>query len=353
MKTRKLYFGILFFGLSTASLPLQAQSVIDSTDFPEAGTVRYRITDTIPSTTLEIFPEGGTDLVWDFGSAIEVDKIDTINYLSTDGGDLPFSFVYPDANYAVQVLPEQNVIYLNNSSESHFWYGIGNPLFPVPFSPGREFLKFPMEYEDTDVSSYGSDLQLPFDITLSGGDSSLIRNNTTETFVYDAYGNFIDPIGNTVPCLRRSHYTISEDSAFAYIGGVKTFIFNTIDTTQGFSWFGESNGVLANVNIDTDGNTVFAEIFSNIHPSLLSVSEESSANFKLYPNPSSGVVYLEINEEVSGIEVYNMNGQVVFSSSIKQGQSIIDLQSLDPGVYLYRILKNQNQITTGKINLRP
>ncbi|PKP39720.1 MAG: hypothetical protein CVT98_00735 [Bacteroidetes bacterium HGW-Bacteroidetes-15] len=67
-----------------------------------------------------------------------------------------------------------------------------------------------------------------------------------------------------------------------------------------------------------------------------------SSTLKLYPNPSSGIVTLELSSQSNGqvtFEVYSIVGQLVLQKSlaITEIKTSIDLSSLNPGVYQVRV----------------
>lgn len=63
-------------------------------------------------------------------------------------------------------------------------------------------------------------------------------------------------------------------------------------------------------------------------------------NYDLYPNPANGSVTLKINDEHSStylVEIYNVMGQFIGSHIIANNQLNIDTQSMQQGMYLYKV----------------
>jgi len=84
---------------------------------------------------------------------------------------------------------------------------------------------------------------------------------------------------------------------------------------------------------------------------------EQQGEITIYPNPSTGVFIIELNNEkaeVKNIEVYNILGEQVCSQSSTNRSSLsIDLSSDPSGIYLYRIItKNGDLISSGKMVLQ-
>lgn len=68
---------------------------------------------------------------------------------------------------------------------------------------------------------------------------------------------------------------------------------------------------------------------------LSDLSTQKEGVVKIYPNPTKGIVYLNINEE-SKIEVINAIGQVVYQTTVT-GSDKIDLNNLPTGVYFIKL----------------
>lgn len=78
---------------------------------------------------------------------------------------------------------------------------------------------------------------------------------------------------------------------------------------------------------------------------VLEVNQNNS-DFKIYPNPTTGVIQLDLgelsNEEFS-LKIYNILGQQVFNKDIlKTNQSQIDISTLESGSY-FMVLSNENR----------
>ncbi|MEX2369537.1 MAG: CotH kinase family protein [Bacteroidales bacterium] len=80
-----------------------------------------------------------------------------------------------------------------------------------------------------------------------------------------------------------------------------------------------------------------------------SVAESTSLFFRVFPIPASDQVYLESNEPIHKIEVLTTAGKVLFADDIGGKRACtINIQSLNPGIYLVRITI-QNQVHIRKI----
>ncbi len=88
---------------------------------------------------------------------------------------------------------------------------------------------------------------------------------------------------------------------------------------------------------------------SIIEGGTVGVSEnETFATFALFPNPAQGIVTLEVNS-ISGnslVEVYNINGQLVFSQEFSTNTILLDLSNQQSGLYLVKCLIDNKIVNT-------
>ena len=69
------------------------------------------------------------------------------------------------------------------------------------------------------------------------------------------------------------------------------------------------------------------------------------------PNPSSGIFTIQAEEEIKGVEVYNVMGEKVYltpSPSPKGEGSVVDLSAQPKGIYFYRVV-TANGVGSGKV----
>ena len=73
--------------------------------------------------------------------------------------------------------------------------------------------------------------------------------------------------------------------------------------------------------------------------------EESSSNFRLYPNPVSGNVVniISNNIDVFEVDVFSLSGKLIISNISNDGQ--INISNLKSGVYLINIESSYGNTT--------
>jgi alpha-tubulin suppressor-like RCC1 family protein len=70
-------------------------------------------------------------------------------------------------------------------------------------------------------------------------------------------------------------------------------------------------------------------------------------NVKIYPNPSTGIFTISLEEEAN-VSVHDMLGKVIYTNKVKAGNNSIDISNYQSGVYLLNV-KTENGSLTKKI----
>ncbi len=73
-----------------------------------------------------------------------------------------------------------------------------------------------------------------------------------------------------------------------------------------------------------------------------------SAGFSVYPNPTSGIVFMKYSKRIENVSVVNLLGQVVISNAIHANEARIDISNLSSGTYFLKF-ESDNTINTVKI----
>ncbi len=95
---------------------------------------------------------------------------------------------------------------------------------------------------------------------------------------------------------------------------------------------------------------MFALLLDDVSLSkIVSVENLSEKNFEIYPNPTTGKVYIE-DAEGAEVTIYNMVGEIVYRQSKTPVKATLDLSSYPNGSYLIQLVKDQ-RISTQKIVL--
>ena len=79
------------------------------------------------------------------------------------------------------------------------------------------------------------------------------------------------------------------------------------------------------------------------------VNENPALQTKVYPNPTSGNVTLEINGQATHAAIYNMMGELVDSQAIINGVNTIQMNQLTSGVYFICIFNGNEMVGKTKV----
>lgn len=72
----------------------------------------------------------------------------------------------------------------------------------------------------------------------------------------------------------------------------------------------------------------------------------------IYPNPGSGVLFIETSLESGELELLNSMGQLVYKEMLATGKNKIDLSDFTPGIYFVSLSVNNNFISRTKLIIK-
>ncbi|WP_430809534.1 MULTISPECIES: choice-of-anchor tandem repeat GloVer-containing protein [unclassified Carboxylicivirga] len=96
------------------------------------------------------------------------------------------------------------------------------------------------------------------------------------------------------------------------------------------------------VSITKEGCTVSSECVSVV---ITGVPQSADGHgMKVYPNPTSGMIYIDISDELLGskIRILDLSGKLVYSGVAQSAMSEVELP-LKPGIYIVEVITPDNQ----------
>ncbi len=169
-----------------------------------------------------------------------------------------------------------------------------------------------------------------------GTSSAGCVNNLPTTFIVSVkpLPTIITMASNTMVC-RGQTFTLSAS-------GANTFSWNTGVTMPSFTtsstFIGNTNYTVTGIDASGCKNSAVITIKVN---SCLGIMEFEDSDILIYPNPSNGIINLNISKiGLFELEMVNLLGQTVFSQFI-QGFDRIDISGLNSGVYILRLNYNK------------
>lgn len=240
--------------------------------------------------------------------------------------------------------------YLHNCSYGMY---IGNNVTPEPTPQIINNTIINNTYEGIDLQGFYSNPKIINNI-ISGNNQGIrrtgsassitdIQNNLVWNNTNGNYINLLTPsIGQTVSTNSNgdavdSYFNLSQDPIFASV---------------------------PNLSISSPclnaGNSIYSSNIgynlSSCFPGLLSVrkTEMNNNDVKVYPNPSTGNLLVEINNfhSSANIELYNLIGQKSFEKTLTENISTLDFKFMEKGIYFIVIREKDGKVSTKKIVLK-
>jgi len=218
-------------------------------------------------------------------------------------------------------------------------------------------------YQDTIVNNAGCDSVLTIDLVI-GFSSSTQNVVSCDSFRIPGSGMLVTMSGTYPDSLIGSNGCDSVINYQVTIDSIDNSIQRNVDQLEAlqaganYQWFSCIDGVLDTIVLDTarvfepNENGAFACVISD--GSCVDTSECFDVNWlgqvnqiqekpiSLFPNPNQGSFQIKIpgTHHLASLEVINVHGQIVFSSSEIKGELIqLDLK-LKPGLYSLRLLSS-------------
>ncbi len=171
----------------------------------------------------------------------------------------------------------------------------------------------------------------------------------------------IPPSGN-LTIETRGDYDKNNTLLSAYSGNCNndlTLIACNVDINQ------DSMYSLASLSGLTPGNTIYIRVFgidddtyeSTLQPFQLAAYDESAVlsntqfsiqELKIYPNPSTGIFTINTQDELQ-IQVYNLLGKLITRKTLLMGNTNLDLSNFSNGLYILKTSHKNGQVNTYKL----
>lgn len=143
----------------------------------------------------------------------------------------------------------------------------------------------------------------------------------------------------------QAHQTLPQDSTLAdvVVTGANLKWYADEDLTQPLN----SNDALADMAYywvtQTINGCESEALMVMVHLQALSVNDFDLANLKAYPNPVKDILNISSEQEISGIEIFNLLGQRIVDKKINTNTTSIDLSVFPQGNYILKIKSGNNQ----------
>jgi hypothetical protein len=119
--------------------------------------------------------------------------------------------------------------------------------------------------------------------------------------------------------------------------------FNTFSYQNGIVLFNPKsnfNGKDSALFLVSDGKCIFDSIWLKVSVGGSGIKQLESEQLMVYPNPAKGDVTIDITGKGS-MSLYNLLGQLIMQLPLNNGKNIINISSLNNGVYTIQIVANE------------
>jgi hypothetical protein len=315
--------------------------------------------DTLPAASI-VPGSAGTNQTWNF-SALHNHKVDSLAF--TNPAFTAYPSAFPSSNLAV-VVNRTNFEFLVNNANGLYVAGAegsigdpGNHIIKETYTPQSELAKWPATFSGSWTDNYVTNGKSAFN-TFAGYDSVRIKNTTTSTCTYDAWGSVQTPFG-TFPALRLYRHQLDVDTTWIHNISPSMWLDanNTMDTVDSYNWWTNAAGtgfplVSMNFNASTHVASKVTWLLSN--PTPYSVVELSDfSGFMAFPNPAGSYINVKLNTgDAASAAVMDMSGRMVTEPVLIVDQlTRVNTESLDNGIYFLIITGKNGQRCTKKFSV--
>ncbi len=233
---------------------LNAQVVLNASDFPSPGDVWINANDTLVESVDVGMP--GANQTWDISVGLNTDEVLTQFFVLPD--TTPWGSFFPTSNIAVG-FPGVSYNYLSINANRALVLGfagldpsgtLDQPLV-IPFDDPQTVAVFPAQmgvsYVDTSIIT----VIIPGDGV--NFDSVRFKSVSIDTVTYDGWGTLTTPEGTYTDVLR-SHTTTSQiDSLWAYFFGVEFLLGASVTPIESWEWVSAATkGPVATATLNAD-----------------------------------------------------------------------------------------------------
>ncbi|MFD1553334.1 T9SS type A sorting domain-containing protein [Putridiphycobacter roseus] len=216
-------------------------------------------------------------------------------------------------------------------------------------------------YIENFASVNGCDSILYIDFTVSESVDQNIAVDACDEWtapdgtVMTANGTHVETFTSSTGCDSVNTYQVTINTVNAAITLINALTLEANETGATYQWLDCNNGsapiagetgqtYIASVNGDyacevTKNNCT--EVSPCVRIGSLGLENETTP-FSIYPNPSNGTFNVVLNEVLENtlVNITNVAGQVIYSSSINQTNNTIELTNIETGIYYIQVSNN-------------
>jgi hypothetical protein len=127
------------------------------------------------------------------------------------------------------------------------------------------------------------------------------------------------------------------------------FASNIIDN-QGTANYDAGEALYLKTGFHVKPGATFSAFIKGCENTNLSILDNNIDNINIYPNPTSGVLYITIsNKIIANYSILNLLNKTIIESKNTSNKNTLNLQHLSKGLYFIKIVLKDGQILIKKI----
>lgn len=211
----------------------------------------------------------------------------------------------------------------------------------------------PFDVLDNGTAAFVSSFTSPSEIQILGYNGTVVGSLFSAPVLANIEQMNFNSDGNLVVATFANHAASGNNRGIYVINPTTGAILNSYPTpgtsgNAGVLQLGNGNYLYSNgagLHILDSATGTHSSLFSTgafqymakINESPLSVRETEKADFKVYPNPASDILYLSAGQKIDLVKIYNAEGRLVSSLEAKGSSLEIPVKAMAPGLYYIEI----------------
>ena len=107
-----------------------------------------------------------------------------------------------------------------------------------------------------------------------------------------------------------------------------------------------NNGTVSAIATANDGSEIGGMVTVTISNQTMASVNGNDISISIYPNPTTGIVNFETNEQINRIEIYNLIGERV---NVFSNVNSINIKDFNTGIYIVKVITDTDKIVTKKL----
>lgn len=197
---------------------------------------------------------------------------------------------------------------------------------------------------NSQASTWYKNVNLTSGSILTLNDTLSFDNGTNGTYNVD-YPDVLNPVNGGIATLRYTNNATS-NSAIYFSG-----MFPSGTTAGKLVYFGFP---LETVYDITKRNQLFKDVWTFFFNNGVAtgLNEITKTNYNIFPNPFVNELTIHSKEEIHTINLFNLDGQLIFSKPTQSTIELVNLTDISEGIYFLEIKTNNTSFTEKIVKLK-